>query len=108
MTRAARMASRSRTAASSLRCWALEEARSSGGWAVGGVRVVTAAGAPLLRAVRVFDVYEGEQVQAGRKSIALNLAFRSSERTLTDEDVDAARHSIVQALAANGRATLRR
>ena len=52
------------------------------------------------RDARVFDTYAGEQVGAGKKSIALRLEFRSPERTLTDEDVAAARQSIVPALAA--------
>ena len=39
---------------------------------------------------RVFDVYAGEQVGEGRRSLALALSFRALERTLTDEDIDAA------------------
>ena len=42
-----------------------------------------AAGA-LLREARVFDVYRGEQVGEGRKSVAIHLSFQSPERTLTD------------------------
>ena len=71
------------------------------------IDVVRDAGGPLLRSARVFDVYEGEQVAAGRKSIALRLEFRSSERTLTDEDVDGLRGKIVAALAQRLDAELR-
>ena len=39
--------------------------------------------------MRVFDVYRGEQVGAGRKSIAFAVAFQSPERTLSDEDAAA-------------------
>jgi phenylalanyl-tRNA synthetase beta chain len=53
----------------------------------------------LLRDVRVFDVYRGDQVGAGRKSVAIHLAFQSPERTLTDEEASAARERIVAALA---------
>lgn len=62
------------------------------------IRVVREAGAPLLRDARVFDTYTGDQVGAGKKSVAMSLEFRSPERTLTDEDVDGARGAIVAAL----------
>ena len=44
------------------------------------------AAGELLRDVRVFDVYRGEQVGEGRKSVALHLSFQSEERTLTDDE----------------------
>ncbi|HET6624055.1 MAG TPA: phenylalanine--tRNA ligase subunit beta [Gaiellaceae bacterium] len=56
------------------------------------------AGGSLLRDVRVFDVYRGDQVGEGRKSVALHLAFQSSERTLTDEEAAQLRGGIVEAL----------
>jgi phenylalanyl-tRNA synthetase beta chain len=56
------------------------------------------AGGELLADVRVFDFYRGEQVGAGRKSLALALAFRAPDRTLTDEDVAPLRDRIVEAL----------
>ena len=45
------------------------------------------AGGRLLNAIQVFDVYEGEHVAEGKKSIAYNLLFMAEERTLTDEEV---------------------
>jgi phenylalanyl-tRNA synthetase beta chain len=48
--------------------------------------------------IRVFDVYRGEQVGAGRKSVALALTFQSHERTLTDEDATRLRGAIVAEL----------
>lgn len=44
-------------------------------------------GGRLLQAIEVFDVYEGEHVEAGKKSIAYNLTFMNCERTLTDDEV---------------------
>ena len=44
------------------------------------------AAGPELRELRVFDVYRGEQVGEGKKSIALARRFQSPERTLSDED----------------------
>jgi phenylalanyl-tRNA synthetase beta chain len=60
-----------------------------------------AAGA-LLDEVDVFDVYSGPQVGEGRRSLALSLAFRAPDRTLTDEDVAPVRERIVAALATLG------
>ena len=57
-----------------------------------------AAAGETLEDVRVFDVYTGEQVGEGRRSLALALSFRSLERTLTDEDVAPLRERIVAAL----------
>jgi phenylalanyl-tRNA synthetase beta chain len=62
---------------------------------------------PLLRDVRVFDVYRGEQVGEGRKSVALHLSFQSPERTLTDEEAAEVRGRIVAALAERFGAELR-
>jgi phenylalanyl-tRNA synthetase beta chain len=65
------------------------------------------AAGPQLREVRVFDVYRGEQVAAGKKSVALAVAFQSSERTLSDEDAAGLRDRIVCALAERFAARLR-
>jgi phenylalanyl-tRNA synthetase beta chain len=65
-----------------------------------------AAGAHL-RDVAVFDVYRGEPIPAGRKSVALHVSFQSSERTLSDEDARAVRERIVAALAERFDAELR-
>jgi phenylalanyl-tRNA synthetase beta chain len=60
------------------------------------------AGGETLQDASVFDVYAGEQVGAGRRSLALALSFRSADRTLTDEDVAPARKRIVAALGELG------
>jgi phenylalanyl-tRNA synthetase beta chain len=60
-----------------------------------------------LREMRPFDVYRGEQVGDGRKSIAFRVVFQSPDRTLTDEDVAALRGRIVKALAKRFGAELR-
>ena len=65
-------------------------------------QAVRRAGAPLLERAELFDVYTGDQVGPGRKSLALRLEFRSPERTLTDEDVAAARIAIEAELAKLG------
>jgi phenylalanyl-tRNA synthetase beta chain len=65
------------------------------------------AGGGLVREARVFDVYRGEQVGEGRKSVAIHLAFQSPERTLTDEEAAGLRGRIVEALATTFGAELR-
>ena len=56
------------------------------------------AAGELLGEARVFDVYRGEQVGAGRKSVAIHLSFQSPERTLTEDEASALRERIVDAL----------
>src|SRR6202035_1560455 len=56
---------------------------------------VRAAAGEMLEDVGVFDVYAGEQVGKGKRSLALALSFRALDRTLTDDDVAPARERIV-------------
>jgi phenylalanyl-tRNA synthetase beta chain len=56
------------------------------------------AGGELLRSAEVFDLYRGEQLEEGRKSLALRLTFRAADRTLTDEEVAEQRRSIEAAV----------
>ncbi len=63
---------------------------------------VLTAGGELLHAADVFDLYEGEQLGEGKKSLALRLEFRAADRTLTDEEVVARRAAIEAALTGIG------
>lgn len=56
------------------------------------------AGSRYLEALRLFDLYQGEQVPEGFKSMAYSLSFRDPAKTLTDKDVDAWIGDIVKAL----------
>ena len=71
------------------------------------VEAARAAAGPLLRDARAFDVYRGEQLGEGRKSVAIHLVFQSPERTLTDEEAAELRGAIVDALAERFQAELR-
>ncbi len=71
------------------------------------VDVAYEAARPLLRDARVFDVYRGGQVGAGRKSVAIHLVFQSPERTLTEDEASELRGAIVSALAERFGAELR-
>jgi phenylalanyl-tRNA synthetase beta chain len=68
---------------------------------------IRAAGGPILRDVHVFDVYTGETISAGKKSLAYRLTYQSPERTLTDGEIDAAQSAVVRALAERFGAELR-
>ena len=43
---------------------------------------------PLLASLTLFDVYEGGQIGAGKRSLAWSLTFQASDRTLTDKEVN--------------------
>ena len=61
----------------------------------------------LLEDLRLFDVYEGPQVGAGRKSLAFALRLRAPDRTLTADETGAIREAAVRAAAESCGATLR-
>ncbi len=64
--------------------------------------IIKKAAGKHLETLRLFDLYQGEQVQAGFKSMAYNLAFRAPDRTLTDAEVDQWIEKIVKALSEEG------
>jgi phenylalanyl-tRNA synthetase beta chain len=64
--------------------------------------VVREGAGELLASLRVFDLYHGEQVGEGNKSLALRLEFRAPDRTLTDEEVAERRAAIEDELATVG------
>jgi phenylalanyl-tRNA synthetase beta chain len=64
--------------------------------------VVRAGAGELLASLRVFDLYHGEQVGEGNKSLALRLEFRAPDRTLTDEEVAERRAAIEKELDSIG------
>ncbi len=62
------------------------------------LEVTTDAAGPLLEQAEVFDVFEGEPLEQGRKSIALRLTLRAPDRTLTDDEAALVRESIEAAV----------
>ncbi len=58
---------------------------------------LTAGAGELLESLRLFDVYTGEQVGAGKKSLAFSLRFRAPDRTLTEKEVRVAVEAAVAA-----------
>jgi phenylalanyl-tRNA synthetase beta chain len=68
---------------------------------------LTAAGGELLESVELFDVYRGESVAPGTRSLAYHLRFSALDRTLTDDEVGAERARCIQAVESSFGATLR-
>ena len=66
-----------------------------------------AGAGPLLESVRLFDVYTGEQVGEGRRSLAYSLRFRAPDRTLKAEEIATARDAAVAAAGERTGAVLR-
>lgn len=62
----------------------------------------------MLANVMLFDVYRGENIGAGKKSLAYQLTYQHQERTLTDEEVAKLRERIVRRLEQELGAQLRR
>jgi len=71
------------------------------------VNAVYEAEPDLVKEVRIFDVYQGEGIEAGLKSVALGLILQETSRTLTDDDADAAVAAAVQKLKQDFDADLR-
>jgi phenylalanyl-tRNA synthetase beta chain len=71
------------------------------------IAAARAAAGSELRDIEVFDVYRGDPIAAGKKSVAFRVSFQSPERTLSDEDARALRERIVSALADRFGAELR-
>lgn len=65
------------------------------------------AGGEELAGTRLFDIYEGEQIGSGKKSLAFSLELRATDRTLTDAEANAVRERVVAVLAERVGATLR-
>lgn len=71
------------------------------------LRAARGAERTLITGVVPFDVYEGEKVPAGMKSVGIEVTFQPRERTLTDEEIEAASAKVVAAVAKATGAALR-
>ena len=59
---------------------------------------ITASAGPLLRSIRLFDIYRGPGIAEGKKSVAFSLELRADDRTLTDEDSTGVVSTVLDAL----------
>ncbi|WP_153122906.1 phenylalanine--tRNA ligase subunit beta [Peribacillus tepidiphilus] len=69
--------------------------------------LIEEAGGKLLKEVSVFDLYEGERMEPGKKSIAYSLRYFDPEKTLTDEEVTKAHNKVLEAVKEKAGAELR-
>lgn len=69
--------------------------------------IITEAGGTLLKDVHVFDLYQGEHMEPGKKSIAFSLKYYDPERTLTDDEVTKVHNQVLEAVKEKAGAVLR-
>jgi phenylalanyl-tRNA synthetase beta chain len=69
--------------------------------------LIAQTGSSLVRSVVLFDVYRGEQVGVGKKSLAYRLTYQADDRTLTDREVAKLRGKIIRRLERELGAALR-
>lgn len=61
-------------------------------------KIIMSANSDLLEGCKLFDVYKGDQIENGKKSVAYSIVYRSAEKTLTDDDIVEVHESILSAL----------
>jgi len=71
------------------------------------VNIISEVDKNLIRSVKVFDVYEGENIPNDKKSIALNVTIQSSEKTLNDEDLEKINQLIISTVESKSGAKIR-
>ena len=71
------------------------------------VSEILTAGGTLLRKVSLFDVYRGDQIPSGKKSLAYALMYQSNEGTLADKEIDKAHKKVEDRLKQVLKATIR-
>jgi phenylalanyl-tRNA synthetase beta chain len=71
------------------------------------LRAAKGAERTLIAGVALFDVYEGDKLAEGKKSLAIEVTFQPRERTLTDVEIEAACQKVIAAVAKSTGAVLR-
>ena len=73
----------------------------------GVLRAARGADRALISGVSLFDVYQGDRLPSGKKSLAIEVVFQPRERTLNDAEIEAVSEKVVAAVAKATGATLR-
>ncbi|MGI6248517.1 MAG: phenylalanine--tRNA ligase subunit beta [Acutalibacteraceae bacterium] len=64
--------------------------------------LISEAVGELMESIELFDIYEGKQIPADKKSVAFSLRLRSAQKTLTDEEADALMNNAIKTLSSHG------
>ncbi len=70
-------------------------------------RIIKESDENIIQEVKTFDVYEGDNIPKGKKSIAINVTIQAKNRTLTDKDLDEISQKIIEAVKNKSGATIR-
>ncbi len=70
-------------------------------------KIIKQRSGKILESYKLFDVYQGEQVKEGYKSMAYNITFRAADRTLTEDEISKTMKKIINGLETNFEAELR-
>jgi phenylalanyl-tRNA synthetase beta chain len=71
------------------------------------IEIITKVDKDLIKSVKVFDVYEGDNIDEGKKSIALNVTIQSLEKTLNEEDLNQINQLIISTVESKTDAKIR-
>lgn len=71
------------------------------------IKTMKQAGKAIVKKVAVFDIYEGEHVETGNKSVALQITFQDDTKTLKDDEINASMQAMIDALEKQHQAKLR-
>ena len=71
------------------------------------IKIISSIDKSLIRSIKIFDIYEGKNIPAGKKSIALNVTIQSSEKTLEDNDLEKINKLIISTVETKSGAKIR-
>lgn len=66
------------------------------------MNLINTAGGSLISDVDLFDMYEGEEIPDGKKSLAFRVIYQADDHTLTDKEVNALQEKVMKALEDEG------
>ena len=71
------------------------------------IRIISSIDKELIKSVKLFDIYEGENIPSGKKSIALNVTIQSSDKTLDENDLEKINKKIITIVETKSGAKIR-